>query len=397
MKIQYLSIIFFVFLTSNVFGAWQGPSEIVTASFGSATSQIGIEYGDSFDRVPKLFVVDGGGNIIIGDEVNRRIVIFKNDGSLLGTLTTSIDLIKVKIVYWPYNLAVLDGNKIVIETEGHLQVFNYQGERLSEYTISLDYFVEKVNPDGSIFFKSKTNYVLYSPTGQLIKTSAERPLELGRVAEQPLSGGRYKITITYPDVTYSILGGPFEKYQRDAAGKLNAVSGKLVKKYNQCGKTLGTLVIPQNESTLISPGGRGFEERRQLISEYGEPVIAPNGDIYTWKRTPDKYSILKWTWVDDPNVPTGPDAPTGLSVMPSTTGLYLTWTASPQDPGCVTGYEIVRGTSAGGVYSTLTTVDKGIIKYNDTTAAAGTTYYYKVRGAAGNEYSPYTSEVSGKR
>jgi hypothetical protein len=27
--------------------------------------------------------------------------------------------------------------------------------------------------------------------------------------------------------------------------------------------------------------------------EYGQPVIAPNGDVYNGKCTPDKYSILK--------------------------------------------------------------------------------------------------------
>ena len=102
-------------------------------------------------------------------------------------------------------------------------------------------------------------------------------------------------------------------------------------------------------------------------------------------------------WVDDPNVPTGPDAPTNLTVKPSINGLYLTWTSSPNDPGCVTGYEISRATTAGGIYSIVTTVDKGGVKYNDMTAAAGTTYYYKIRAVSGTEYSPYTSEVSGKR
>jgi len=84
-------------------------------------------------------------------------------------------------------------------------------------------------------------------------------------------------------------------------------------------------------------------------------------------------------------------------VTPSINGLYLTWTTSPNDPGCVTGYEVVRATSSGGVYSNLTTVEKGVVKYNDTSASAGTTYYYKVRAVAGTEYSPYTAVVSGKR
>ena len=40
--------------------------------------------------------------------------------------------------------------------------------------------------------------------------------------------------------------------------------------------------------------------RPPVALEYGSPVLAPSGDVYTWKRTPDKYSIVKWSWVDDP-------------------------------------------------------------------------------------------------
>ena len=132
-------------------------------------------------------------------------------------------------------------------------------------------------------------------------------------------------------------------------------------------------------------------------AQYGSPVVAFNGDVYTWKRTPDKYSIVKWTWTDDPNQPSGPDAPANLAVAASTTGLYLTWTASPNDPGCVTGYEISRSDSSGGALSVIATVDKGVLNYNDTTAAVGTTYYYKLRAKSGTDFSTYTNEVSGKR
>lgn len=41
--------------------------------------------------------------------------------------------------------------------------------------------------------------------------------------------------------------------------------------------------------------------------EYGEPVVAPNGDVYAWKKTDFGYSILKWTWVDDPDTPPCPE------------------------------------------------------------------------------------------
>jgi large repetitive protein len=77
--------------------------------------------------------------------------------------------------------------------------------------------------------------------------------------------------------------------------------------------------------------------------------------------------------------------------------ISITWEVSPQDPGCVTGYEIARSTTAGSGYTAVGTVEKSVLKYEDTTAAAGTTYYYKVRAKGGDGYSEYSNEASGKR
>lgn len=89
-----------------------------------------------------------------------------------------------------------------------------------------------------------------------------------------------------------------------------------------------------------------------------------------------------------------PDAPSSLKVTPTAAGLELTWVASPQDPGCVTGYEISRSDTSGGSFTLLTKVDKGILKYTDITAENGKKYYYKIRAVSDGLLSPYTDEVS---
>ena len=183
---------------------------------------------------------------------------------------------------------------------------------------------------------------------------------------------------------------------RDAKGNIYGVNSGGVWRFNQCGKEIAELTIPSGDKESVPIQGSGGRTLA-LDVDYGPPIVARNGDVYAWRKTDFKYSIVKWTWVDDPNVPTGPDAPSGLAVTPSINGLYLTWTASPNDPGCVTKYEIARSTTSGGVFSTVGTVEKGILKYNDATAEVGTQYFYKVRAMAGSEYSPYTAEVSGKR
>jgi hypothetical protein len=240
------------------------------------------------------------------------------------------------------------------------------------------------------------NYYRYSFSGQLLKTYTSKPLELGVVQTQPLGNRAYRKTITYDDRTYFVvdnLGHPH--YQRDENKNPYAVEPGYVNKYSSCGKLLGQVKMP-SDVVFREENVEGREPEIFEHDRYGEPQIDIHGNVYTWKKTPNKYSILKWTWVDDPN-PSGPDAPTNLAVAASINGLYLTWAASPQDPGCVTGYEISRATSAGGVGTTVGTVNAGTVKYNDTSASSGTTYYYKVRAVSGTEYSNYTAEVSGKR
>lgn len=156
-----------------------------------------------------------------------------------------------------------------------------------------------------------------------------------------------------------------------------------IHKISRCGKIISTLDLPQDPDAI----------------EYDQqPVFAENGDVYIWKRTPDTYSILKWQWVDVPADPQpGPDAPENLKIIPSLNGLYLTWGASPQDPGCVDHYEIERATSADGIYTPAATVDKGTLNFNDTTVLPGSTYYYKVRALADGLSSEFTAPISGTR
>jgi hypothetical protein len=172
-----------------------------------------------------------------------------------------------------------------------------------------------------------------------------------------------------------------------------------VVKYDSCGKKIGRLDLPTSEYERPTQEELDMPTTPLIVrKEYGPPVIGPDGSVYAWKRTPDTYSILKWTWVDSPDDPQpGPDAPSNLTVQPAIDGLYLTWGASPQDPGCVDGYEVERATSAGGIYTSVKTTDPGVLKFNDTGALPGSTYFYKVRAKSGSTYSPYTAEISGIR
>jgi hypothetical protein len=90
-------------------------------------------------------------------------------------------------------------------------------------------------------------------------------------------------------------------------------------------------------------------------------------------------------------------APTALKLVIVPNGFKLTWKLSPQDPGIVTGYEIVRSDRASGPFDDVASVRKEVSEYIDITASKEIIYYYKVRARAGNIYSPYSNTVTGER
>jgi hypothetical protein len=250
------------------FGKWTGPVEVVNGIWGKDDREFGVESGDISDRLPWLTAVLYDGKIVISDQVNGREIIYNSSGTLFKVVPSRIQSGAERIVNPEYPL---------------YQYWNVQG-----YTT-----------EGNVWIK-KRKYLLKSATGQIIKTSTERPAELGIVQEKSLGSGKYKVTITYPDKIYTLNKGPFSKYIRDNLGYINAIAGKSVEKFSYCGKSVDELLLPADKSKVMRPGGGGFEELSQVIVQYGEPVIASNGDVYTWKRTRDEYSILRWIWVDDP-------------------------------------------------------------------------------------------------
>jgi Fibronectin type III domain len=91
-----------------------------------------------------------------------------------------------------------------------------------------------------------------------------------------------------------------------------------------------------------------------------------------------------------------PGGPTDLTLKIEGKGFLLTWKASPDDPGSVTGYEIERATMAGGPFKNIARVKKGFLKYHDLKAKPENIYFYKVRAVAGKEHSPYSNTVTGE-
>jgi hypothetical protein len=90
--------------------------------------------------------------------------------------------------------------------------------------------------------------------------------------------------------------------------------------------------------------------------------------------------------------PVAPGIPANLTAAAkSNTEIDLAWTAAG---GTVTGYNILRGTSAGGESATPVATGVSVTTYADTTVTQGATYYYKVAAANSAGQGPLSNEVS---
>lgn len=89
-------------------------------------------------------------------------------------------------------------------------------------------------------------------------------------------------------------------------------------------------------------------------------------------------------------------APTALRLSIDRDCFLLDWRLSPQDPGPVTGYEIVRADVFSGPYETVGRVNKGISGFVDRSAKPEIIYFYKVRAQAGDLHSPFSKEATGE-
>ena len=93
---------------------------------------------------------------------------------------------------------------------------------------------------------------------------------------------------------------------------------------------------------------------------------------------------------------TAPTAPQSLTAAGGNNSVRLSWRAPSSNGGSpITGYNVYRGTSAGGEGSTAVGAVNGTTtSFNDLTATNGTTYYYTVKAVNAVGASPASNEAS---
>lgn len=154
-------------------------------------------------------------------------------------------------------------------------------------------------------------------------------------------------------------------------------------RYNNCGKQISSLHLPEIIISTLKERSEneGAPDLIKVSSEYYNPKIDIHGNVYATRRTPDNYSLVKWTWQDSANDKNeGPDAPINLAVTDiSINSITVKWEVSLQDPGCVTGYQLLRSDTQDGAYVVVAEILKGNHNGKDTSVEVGKTYYYRVK------------------
>jgi len=398
-QLLLVALLFEVVFTGFAYCAWHAEKVMLQLTFGDGSDEIGIIGGGPYDDFDAEIAVNRSGEIILSDMVNRNISFFDKNGTNVSMVSSG----PLPHNYvWPSEVMSLSNEYFLVIYMNKYSVYTGGGDVVTSFLLSDGSFPISALSDGNILIDDNGSLAVYTQDGGNLgeytdNDCVSRSID-GRYVEEDV----YKYSIGCLDHKY-VFQLPYSLIDYVSVspdGSLLAFVGheKQTFKITKCGDILGPLKFPSAQFAEYEPNPHGYEVIPDLIALYGDAVFGADGNVYTWKQTPETYSILKWEWVDDPNDPIpGPDAPSELGVTPSTTGLYLTWKASPQDPGCVDSYQIERAGSVDGSYSSIATIEAGTLNYNDESASAGSSYFYKVRASAGGSYSDYTETVSGTR
>jgi hypothetical protein len=135
--------------------------------------------------------------------------------------------------------------------------------------------------------------------GKTIAPLSQKDREAAKMYSTKDGTNAYHITIVFPDKNLVVDSEEdFKIATRDDAGFVYGVSTGMVIRFDKTGKKTDVLSLPRPHEVLSAipipvPGGR---TTHVMYLKYGEPVIAPNGDVYVWQKSNATYSVLKWTW-----------------------------------------------------------------------------------------------------
>lgn len=409
MLLRYLIIIFGFVCSSFSYAGWLDSNILISESWGDEENNFGIRKGDvrDFDVLPGPYDVSREGNIVMADKVNGRFKIYNANKELSQIVVPPV----VKPSRWFIAPAFIGENVSLILDKFY--IYSIEGELVAEETVVPNYTVFKREINDKLFVhqksplrssKSINQWAEYTSLGTLVSSYSQKPLVLGRVFEDTFiynGQKKHRLDIDFDDAFFSVVGrvsSLCENFDRDKLGNLYCVKDTKVTRFNACGKPVSELELPEDQVSINTtyPDDLGVPNEEIINSKYYAPSIDEDGNIYAVRRTPENYSLVKWTWQDSANDSNdGPDAPINVTLKAlNTSAVELTWEGSLQDPGCVTGYQVLRSDTPGDETTVVSNPVKGAKVAVDASVEAGNTYYYTVKALSAISDSEPSAEVS---
>jgi hypothetical protein len=130
--------------------------------------------------------------------------------------------------------------------------------------------------------------------GKAIAPLSQKDREAIIVRSMKINANTYQVTVVFADKNVVLDSEQdFKTAVRDVNGFVYGIATDSIVRFDKNGKTTAALSLPRAHEELVTvPGGAP----RGVYIEYGEPVIAPNGDVYLGKKSAAAYSVLRWTW-----------------------------------------------------------------------------------------------------
>lgn len=320
-------------LAAPALAAWNGPTTLVSAIWGAAADQLGLERGDipEYDTFPKEIQPLSRTALIVPDPVNRRVVVYRIDGTRRSLVTAQGQAAGAPD--WPpANLRVAE-DSFLTQGASNLQRYDLDGALVAERAVAG--VMRGVALDGKVVVEVPGEppvfdlYTLELEFHSRLTTSpslrgGELPFELRlRVEVDPGTGDERRfneLAVTLPDQEIVLTGvrGTPVRVLRDVDGSIHVVTSALdprdthtarypsgqtqtvtvphplVQRFDATGALLEELHLPADEWDPIVDANPGDMTEPVPRALYGGVTLNDRGDLFLWRRDAAGYRILRW-------------------------------------------------------------------------------------------------------